>query len=109
MLIEENTIISEVTFGKTNLAAAMVQGSYVGLGPSECILGFSGVFEFDALILAHARMNRRSSESRDQTIANGTLDSKPIYSDATSYLIVHFSEPEDLKSFLFIPLFCLRC
>lgn len=79
-MIEENTIISEVTFGETSSGAAMVQGSYVGQGSSERVLCFCGVLETDALTVAHARMNgpfgnRGSSESREQTIANGTLDS----------------------------------
>ncbi|EGN97551.1 hypothetical protein SERLA73DRAFT_75218 [Serpula lacrymans var. lacrymans S7.3] len=57
-VVEENTIVSEVTFGETSAGAAMVQGSYVGQGST------------------HARMNgpfgnRGSSESREQTIANG--------------------------------------
>ncbi|EGO23148.1 hypothetical protein SERLADRAFT_371381 [Serpula lacrymans var. lacrymans S7.9] len=58
-VVEENTIVSEVTFGETSAGAAMVQGSYVGQGST------------------HARMNgpfgnRGSSESREQTIANAS-------------------------------------
>ena len=34
-VIEENTIVSEVTFGETSSGAAMVQGAYVGQGSSE--------------------------------------------------------------------------
>lgn len=36
-MIEENTIISEVTFGETGSGAAMVQGSYVAQGSSEYV------------------------------------------------------------------------
>jgi len=34
-VIEENTIVNEVTFGETSTGAAMVQGSYVGQGASK--------------------------------------------------------------------------
>lgn len=34
-MIEENTIVNEVTFGETSTGAAMVQGSFVGQGASE--------------------------------------------------------------------------
>lgn len=34
--MEENTIVSEVTFGETSTGAAMVQGSYVARGSSKC-------------------------------------------------------------------------
>ena len=34
-VVEENTIVSEVTFGETNAGAAMVQGSFVGQGSSK--------------------------------------------------------------------------
>lgn len=34
-VVEENTIVSEVTFGETSTGAAMVQGAYVGQGSSE--------------------------------------------------------------------------
>jgi hypothetical protein len=34
-VVEENTIVNEVTFGETSTGAAMVQGSYVGIGASE--------------------------------------------------------------------------
>ncbi|KAI3614944.1 transcription factor tfiiib complex subunit brf1 [Moniliophthora roreri] len=58
-VVEENTIVNEVTFGETSSGAAMVQGSYVAQGAS------------------HARMggpygNRGSGESREQTIANAS-------------------------------------
>jgi transcription factor IIIB 90 kDa subunit len=33
-VVEENTIVSEVTFGETSSGAAMVQGSYVAQGSS---------------------------------------------------------------------------
>jgi transcription factor IIIB subunit 2 len=36
--MEENTIVSEITFGETSAGAAMVQGSYVGQGSSECFV-----------------------------------------------------------------------
>jgi transcription factor IIIB 90 kDa subunit len=35
-VIEENAIVSEISFGETSAGAAMVQGSYVGQGSSEC-------------------------------------------------------------------------
>ncbi|KAK7036690.1 transcription factor TFIIIB subunit brf1 [Paramarasmius palmivorus] len=58
-VVEENTIVNEVTFGETSSGAAMVQGSYVAQGAS------------------HARMggpygNRGGGESREQTIANAS-------------------------------------
>lgn len=56
-VVEENTIVSEVTFGETSTGAAMVQGAYVGQGATRARL--SGPFG-----------NRGSSESREQTIAN---------------------------------------
>lgn len=34
-MLEENAIVSEVTFGETSGGAAMVQGSYVGADQSE--------------------------------------------------------------------------
>lgn len=34
-VVEENTIVNEITFGETNSGAAMVQGSYVGQGSSK--------------------------------------------------------------------------
>jgi transcription factor IIIB subunit 2 len=37
-VVEENTIVSEVTFGETNSGGAMVQGAYVGQGSSQSIL-----------------------------------------------------------------------
>ncbi|CCJ28823.1 unnamed protein product, partial [Pneumocystis jirovecii] len=57
-VIEENVIVSEITFGEASSGAAIVQGSFVGADQS------------------HARTNgpyrRQSSlESREQTIANG--------------------------------------
>ncbi|KAG9223842.1 hypothetical protein CCMSSC00406_0007704 [Pleurotus cornucopiae] len=56
-VVEENTIVNEVSFGETSSGAAMVQGSFVGQGAT------------------HARLtgpygNRSSTESREQTIAN---------------------------------------
>ncbi|KAN0100867.1 Cyclin-like protein [Tylopilus felleus] len=72
-VVEENTIVSEVTFGETSTGAAMVQGAYVGQGST------------------HARMSgpfgkRGSAESREQTIANA---SRKIQSLATA---LHLSE-----------------
>jgi ribosomal protein S27E len=34
-VVEENTIVSEVTFGEASSGAAIVQGSYVGQGSSR--------------------------------------------------------------------------
>ena len=34
-VLEENTIVNEVSFGETAAGAAMVQGSYVGQGASK--------------------------------------------------------------------------
>ncbi len=76
-VIEENTIVNEVVFGETSSGAAMVQGSFVGLGSSEYLLCITtGLIERG--YAAHARMsgpygNRGNSESREQTIANGTV------------------------------------
>ncbi|EKM50866.1 uncharacterized protein PHACADRAFT_31958 [Phanerochaete carnosa HHB-10118-sp] len=57
-VVEENTIVNEVTFGETSTGAAMVQGSFVAQGATHARMG--GPFG-----------NRGSSESREQTIANG--------------------------------------
>ncbi|KAJ7475230.1 BRF1-domain-containing protein [Mycena galericulata] len=59
MVIEENGIVSEITFGETSSGGAMVQGSFVGQGAT------------------HARMsgpygNRGNSDSRAQTIENAS-------------------------------------
>ena len=35
-VVEENAIVNEVAFGETSNGAAMVQGSFVGQGASEC-------------------------------------------------------------------------
>ncbi|ETW75401.1 hypothetical protein HETIRDRAFT_330876, partial [Heterobasidion irregulare TC 32-1] len=56
-VVEENTIVNEVTFGETSTGAAMVQGSYVGHGATHARIG--GPFG-----------NRGNSESREQTIEN---------------------------------------
>jgi hypothetical protein len=72
--------VNEVTFGETSAGAAMVQGSFVGQGASEYRSTLGHVFFDNAYAWsgsAHARMggpfgNRGSSESREQTIANGT-------------------------------------
>ncbi|KAF7291101.1 BRF1-domain-containing protein [Mycena indigotica] len=59
MVIEENAIVSEVTFGETSSGGAMVQGSFVAQGAT------------------HARMsgpygNRGNGDSRAQTIENAS-------------------------------------
>ncbi|KAI0073095.1 BRF1-domain-containing protein [Panus rudis PR-1116 ss-1] len=56
-VLEENTIVNEVTFGETSTGAAMVQGSFVAQGATHARMG--GPFG-----------NRGNSESREQTIAN---------------------------------------
>ncbi|KAI0036367.1 cyclin-like protein, partial [Vararia minispora EC-137] len=56
-VVEENTIVNEVTFGETSTGAAMVQGAYVAQGATHARMG--GPFG-----------NRGSNESREQTIAN---------------------------------------
>jgi transcription factor IIIB 90 kDa subunit len=38
-VVEEDAIVSEVTFGETSSGAAMVQGSYVGVGSGTLLLG----------------------------------------------------------------------
>ncbi|KAF9261489.1 hypothetical protein L218DRAFT_798775, partial [Marasmius fiardii PR-910] len=61
IVVEENTIVNEATFGKTSSRAAMVQSSYVGQrasAPSEAEQSF---------------WDRGNSESRGQTIANGVF------------------------------------
>ena len=77
-VVEENTIVSEVTFGETTSGAAMVQGSYVAQGSSELLLRHmpSPDRKVNGISLAHAKMsgpfgNRGSNDSREQTIANG--------------------------------------
>ncbi|TFK91012.1 hypothetical protein K466DRAFT_516162 [Polyporus arcularius HHB13444] len=58
-VVEENTIVNEVTFGETSNGAAMVQGSFVAQGATRARMG--GMFG-----------NRSSGESREQTIANAS-------------------------------------
>jgi len=58
-VVEENTIVNEVTFGETSTGAAMVQGSYVAQGATRAKLG--GPWG-----------NRRGGESREQTIATAS-------------------------------------
>ncbi|KIK70261.1 hypothetical protein GYMLUDRAFT_34756 [Collybiopsis luxurians FD-317 M1] len=58
-VVEENTIVNEVSFGETSSGAAMVQGSYVAQGATHARL--SGPYG-----------NRGNTESREQTIANAT-------------------------------------
>lgn len=76
-VVEENTIVTEVTFGETSNGAAMVQGSYVGQGQSEWLAGhFALQLAKAPSRAARARMNgpggfRGSGESREQTLANG--------------------------------------
>ena len=83
-VLEENTIVNEVSFGETSTGAAMVQGSFVGQGASEYhihvfLLRLVGLTRRPPRS-AHARMggpfgHRGSTESREQTIANGISDS----------------------------------
>ncbi|KAI0085997.1 Brf1-like TBP-binding domain-containing protein [Irpex rosettiformis] len=58
-VVEENTIVNEVTFGETSNGAAMVHGSFVAQGATHARMG--GPFG-----------NRGNSESREQTIANAS-------------------------------------
>ncbi|KAJ8462709.1 hypothetical protein ONZ51_g10731 [Trametes cubensis] len=58
-VVEENTIVNEVTFGETSTGAAMVQGTFVGQGATRARMG--GMFG-----------NRGNTESREQTIANAS-------------------------------------
>ncbi|KAL7416622.1 hypothetical protein BDY24DRAFT_377678 [Mrakia frigida] len=57
IVLEENTIVSEITFGETSGGAAMVQGSYVSADATRAHT--SGPY------------NRGSQESKEQAIANG--------------------------------------
>ncbi|KIP06063.1 hypothetical protein PHLGIDRAFT_128487 [Phlebiopsis gigantea 11061_1 CR5-6] len=66
-VVEENTIVNELTFGETSTGAAMVQGSFVAQGATHARMG--GPFG-----------NRGSSESREQTIANATRKIQQICS-----------------------------
>ncbi|KAL4246141.1 TFIIB family protein [Abortiporus biennis] len=58
-VVEENTIVNEVTFGETSTGAAMVQGAFVAQGATRARMG--GPFG-----------NRGGGESREQTIANAS-------------------------------------
>ncbi|KAI8985592.1 hypothetical protein BD414DRAFT_488591 [Trametes punicea] len=58
-VVEENTIVNEVTFGETSSGAAMVQGTFVAQGATRARMG--GLFG-----------NRGNTESREQTIANAS-------------------------------------
>ena len=95
-VVEENAIVNEVAFGETSNGAAMVQGSFVGQGASECRCV---LFTFTSdLYGAHARIsgpygNRGNNESREQTIANGTLIFPPLYA---TYL--HFIASKKIQS-----------
>jgi transcription factor IIIB subunit 2 len=78
-VVEENTIVNEISFGETSTGAAMVQGSYVAQGASRSnppVLVL--VCGADSGYAARARLggpwgNRRGGESREQTIANGAF------------------------------------
>ncbi|KDQ58519.1 hypothetical protein JAAARDRAFT_34333 [Jaapia argillacea MUCL 33604] len=78
-VVEENTIVSEITFGESSNGAALVQGSYVGLGSTRARMG-------------GPLGNRGSNESREQTIANA---SRKIYSIAN---VLHLSESIQLTA-----------
>ncbi|KAF8526611.1 BRF1-domain-containing protein [Hysterangium stoloniferum] len=56
-VVEENTIVAEISFGETSNGAAMVQGSYVGQGHTRARVNRPGGFN-------------GSGESREQTLAN---------------------------------------
>ncbi|KAI5474454.1 transcription factor TFIIIB complex subunit brf1 [Pseudohyphozyma bogoriensis] len=58
-VLEENAIVSEITFGETSGGAAMVQGSYVGADQTR------------ARVPAGYRQKGGSQESREQTMMNG--------------------------------------
>ncbi|ORY88110.1 hypothetical protein BCR35DRAFT_31816 [Leucosporidium creatinivorum] len=58
-VLEENAIVSEITFGETGGGAAMVQGSYVGADQTR------------ARAPAGYRQKGGSQESREQTMLNG--------------------------------------
>ncbi|KZS95160.1 cyclin-like protein [Sistotremastrum niveocremeum HHB9708] len=64
-VVEENTIVSEITFGETSGGAAMVQGSYVGQGATRARM--NGPFG-----------NRGNMESREQTMMNANKKIKQI-------------------------------
>jgi len=66
-VLEENTIVNEVSFGETAAGAVMVQGSYVGQGATHTRMG--GPFG-----------NRGNTESREQTIANANRKIQSIAS-----------------------------
>ena len=91
-VVEENTIVNEVSFGETANGAAMVQGAYVGQGASACFsLGFFALTLSLIGAVAHARMsgpfgNRGSNESREQTIANGAFQTNLHLCTLTRYL-----------------------
>ena len=42
-VVEENTIVNEISFGETSTGAAMVQGSYVAQGASQTNVSSSSV------------------------------------------------------------------
>ncbi|KAJ6584285.1 cyclin-like protein, partial [Mycena sp. CBHHK59/15] len=58
-VVEENAIVSEITFGETSSGGAMVQGSFVGQGATHAKM--SGPYG-----------NRGNSDSRAQTIENAS-------------------------------------
>ncbi|KAJ7594903.1 BRF1-domain-containing protein [Mycena floridula] len=72
-VVEENTIVNEITFGETSSGGAMVQGSFVAQGATGARLG--GRYG-----------NRGNGDSREQTIANAD---KKIQSIAA---VLHLSE-----------------
>ncbi|CAK5263593.1 unnamed protein product [Mycena citricolor] len=59
MVVEENTIVSEITFGETSSGGAMVQGSFVGQGATGA--RFGGPYG-----------NRGNGDSRAQTLENAS-------------------------------------
>lgn len=99
IVLEENTIVSEITFGETSGGAAVVQGSLVGADASEsCLCSFLSPalgasrlscprfwlrladLRRSLLPSARARMsgpygNRDSQESKEKTVAAGAFRS----------------------------------
>ena len=83
-VVEENTIVSELGFDETSAGAAVVQGSFVAQGSSTSFTATQTAYSHIYVFIARAHLtgplgHRANHESREQTIANGTVRPKAAY------------------------------
>lgn len=75
-VLEENSMVSEISFGETGGGAAMVQGSYVGSDQGQCLtpppLSISLTTATARARAPAGYRQKGGQESREQTILNGS-------------------------------------